>query len=124
MPSHLLRCWSVLGATRRVLARSLAHGAVCGHVTGTHHWLLVCLLIVLLLLLLGLLLICHLLLLGELLLDHLLLSHLLLCHLLLIRHSSLLLLPLANRLLDRLAVHPLLHLLLLPFSGFNSTNQA
>jgi hypothetical protein len=74
------------------------------------------------LLLLSLLLVRNLLLLGHLLLHHLLLSHLLLRHLLLVRHGSLLLLSLADRMLDCLAVDSLLHLLLFSFPGLDSTN--
>lgn len=120
MSSHLLRCRSVRRSTGSVLTSWLTHWAVWGNVTSTHHWLLISLLVVLLLM--SLLLVRNLLLLGHLLLHHLLLSHLLLRHLLLVRHGSLLLLTLADRMLDCLAVHSLLHLLLFSFPGLDSTN--
>lgn len=133
--SRLLRC-AIRHSPSAILTASSAswtHGAVC-----TAHLLL--------LLLIGLLLVCclllsHLLLLCQLLLHHLLLSHLLLGHLLLrhlllsqlllvllrdlllVCHGSLLLLSLVDRMLHCLAAHPLLHLLLLPFSGFDGGDQ-
>lgn len=118
--SHLLRCRPVRRSTGSVLTSWLAHGAVWGNSSSTHHWLLISLLVVLLLM--SLLLVRNLLLLSHLLLHHLLLCHLLLCHLLLVRHGSLLLLTLADRMLDCLAVHSLLHLLLFSFPGLDSTN--
>lgn len=109
---------------------SSTHSAVC-----TAHLLLIGLLLVCCLLLSHLLLLCQLLL-HHLLLSHLLLGHLLLRHLLLsqlllvllrdlllVCHGGLLLLSLVDRMLYCLAAHPLLHLLLLPFSGFDGGDQ-
>lgn len=143
---NLLRCperpretgW--LSVTSRLLGSAIRHSPstiLTASASSTHS--AVC--AAHLLLLIGLLLVCclllsHLLLLCQLLLHHLLLSHLLLRHLLLsqlllvllrdlllVCHGGLLLLSLVDRMLYCLAAHPLLHLLLLPFSGFDGGDQ-
>lgn len=132
--SRLLLGCAIRHSPGTILTAASTHGTVCA----SH--------LLLLLLLIGLLLVCclllsHLLLLCQLLLHHLLLRHLLLGHLLLrhlllsqlllvllsdlllVCHGSLLLLSLVDCLLYSLAAHPLLHLLLLPFSGLDGGHQ-